>query len=197
MSTHGAGSEGSTGQVTAEGSERARLFTAIELPAPIVDALVALQPQARPGIRLVGRAQMHLTLHFIGDADPDAVTRALAGLRAARFDLSISALGMFSRRGKPAALWAGIDREERLLALYDTIGEALSAAGYTLDARPYRPHVTLARLSPRARRDDIRAFLSGAAIDPVRFSVTRFALFSSATTAHGPVYTPRARFELD
>lgn len=174
-----------------------RLFTAVELPRAVVDALVALQPPAERGVKPVGRERMHLTLHFIGDAEPEAVTRALEPVRAAAFELEIGALGMFSRRGRPAALWAGVEHSEPLHALHGAIGEALAAAGYALDTRAYRPHVTLARLTPRASRATIRACLARAAPESMKFRVEEFVLLASETTEAGPVYTPRARFALE
>lgn len=173
-----------------------RLFTALELPGEIVDALVALQPPAAAGIKPVDRERLHLTLHFIGDADLGAIAPALSRVRAARFELTLGALGMFARRGRPAALWAGVERSDALQALHDSIGAALAAAGRTLDSRPYTPHVTLARLKPHADRGTVRAFLARAAIEPLRFEADGFALFSSEAGAGGHVYTVLARFPL-
>lgn len=178
-------------------AERERLFTAIELPDEVKDALLALAPRADTGIKPVTRERMHLTLHFIGDADPADVTRALSGVCAEGFELTISALGMFSRRGRPAALWAGVDSNERLHRLHAAIGEALAAAGCELDSRAYRPHVTLARLTPRADTGAVKAFLARSAIDPLEFAVRRFVLLSSRTGEEGPTYVRRAQFELD
>lgn len=176
---------------------RERLFTAIELPGEVVDALVAHQPPAGQGIRPVGRAQMHLTLHFIGQADPEAVKAALADARAPPFELTIGALGMFARRGRPAALWAGVEPSAPLQALHDAIGAALAEAGFAVESRAYRPHVTLARCKPHADREQLRTFLRGAAIDPLTFPVTRFTLIASLPADDGPNYEPRAHFPLE
>lgn len=177
--------------------EAFRLFTAIELPEAVADALAALQPPRGRGIRPVARERMHLTLHFIGDADPAHAAAALERVRGEPFELTIGALGMFSRRGRPAALWAGVDHEDRLHALYAAIGEALEAAGYALEARPYRPHVTLARVAPDAGRAAVKAFLAGAAIEPLHFPVNDFVLYSSEPADTGHVYTVRARYGLE
>lgn len=180
----------------ADDAARARLFTAIELPRAVTDALVALQPPAGRGVKPVARERMHLTLHFMGEVEPDAVEHALAHVRAERFELTIGSPGMFSRRGRPAALWAGVEHSEPLHALHAAIGDALAAAGVAPEQRPYRPHVTLARLTPRASRATVKAFLARAAPEPVTFRVDEFVLFASETTASGPVYTPRARYAL-
>ena len=172
-----------------EGSKdtvRERLFTAVELPEAVVDALVAHQPAAGKGIRPVGREQMHLTLHFIGDADPEPVKAALAHVRGRAFELTIGALGMFARRGRPAALWAGVEANE-----------PLAEAGFEVESRAYRPHVTLARCKPNADREQLRAFLRGAAIDPLTFPVTCFALIASLPGNGSHNYEPRARYPLE
>lgn len=178
-------------------SEKERLFTAIELPEEIVEALVRHQPARGAGIRPARREQMHLTLYFIGKADTDAVHAALSRVQARRFEVTIAALGMFSRRGRPAALWAGVEHSDALLALHGAIGDALSADGFALESRPYRPHVTLARLKPDADREQIKPFLRGAAIDPLSFRVARFALIASSPGEQAREYETRACFGLE
>lgn len=46
-----------------------RLFVAVSLPAATTAELALRQPPPMAGIRLVELGQMHLTLHFIGEAD--------------------------------------------------------------------------------------------------------------------------------
>ena len=46
----------------------ARLFVALDLPHAVTTKLVAHQPRPCSGIRLIPPSQMHLTLHFIGEA---------------------------------------------------------------------------------------------------------------------------------
>lgn len=47
-----------------------RHFIAIPLPDDLKDRLVAIQPPAVPGMRLIGREEFHLTVHFLGEVAP-------------------------------------------------------------------------------------------------------------------------------
>ena len=58
-----------------------RLFVALELPAPAVEAVVAWRPADDPALRLVGRESLHVTLAFLGareEADVPVIAEALA-----------------------------------------------------------------------------------------------------------------------
>lgn len=167
----------------------ARLFTAIALPHTLTQALVALQPEPAAGLRLVAPEQMHLTLHFIGEADVAHIAGALAAVELQPFQLTLAGVGQFSQG---AVLWAGVQRNAALLDLHDAIGHALMQAGIALEARPYRPHVTLGRCKtakPALPHHRLDSFLArGAAMQLPAMAVTRFALYSSHASANGPIY---------
>lgn len=166
-----------------------RLFTAIALPQPLVQSLAALQPEPAPGLWLVAAEQMHLTLHFIGEAEVAHIAQALAAVEPQPFSLELAGVGQFSQG---AVLWAGVQANAALLDLHAAIGRALAQAGIALETRPYRPHVTLARCrtaKPALPRHMLDSFLArGAAVRLPVMAVTRFALYSSHASAQGPVY---------
>lgn len=95
-------------------------------------------------------AQWHLTLAFLGDVP--AAEPLYDGLRAAAdlhepFSLRLAGSGTFGRRGT----WAGIGGDVlHLHALAEHVQDACRAAGLPLEARPYRPHLTVGRVDPRA-----------------------------------------------
>jgi 2'-5' RNA ligase len=73
-----------------------RLLAAVVLPDAVKDRLLAVRPMSIPGLRLVGRDEMHLTLHFLGEADQgktEAAVRALAGVRAGPFEVAVQGVG--------------------------------------------------------------------------------------------------------
>lgn len=140
-----------------------RLFIAIDLPKPLCWRLSQLVADPPRGVRPVHPAQLHLTLHFLGDVEDDvcAMLRdALSGVLGEPFRLSIRGTGVFPPRGRPSVLWAGVDDSEPLVALHSAIGEVLVSCGLELDRRPYVPHVTLARFTPAVPRAWTAGFLS-------------------------------------
>jgi 2'-5' RNA ligase len=87
-------------QVSAPAGGIDRLFVAVPVPADLAGELARLQPPAAAGVRLSQAADMHVTLHFLGNTQADPVRQALAGVRAtARFSSGAAAV--------PAAHYAG------------------------------------------------------------------------------------------
>ena len=86
------------------------------------------------------------------------------------------------------------DGSGALAALQARVAEALAATGaYEPEARAFRPHVTVARLRPRARPP--RAL--EAAPDPLEFPAVAVTLFSSRTAPQGARYEALARVPLE
>jgi 2'-5' RNA ligase len=134
-----------------------RLFVAVPLPPEALAACTGLVDRVRSGPlgrvpRWVHLENLHLTVRFLGDTPPDlvpdvalAVRDALGG-RAA-FDVELAGAGMFPGPRKPRTLWLGIERgAEELGALADALDAPLEPLGWPPDDRPYRPHLTVARL---------------------------------------------------
>lgn len=178
-----------------------RCFVAIPLPDSTKDRLVAAQPPAAPGIRLVGRDRMHLTLHFLGEIDPpdiDAIRNSLSSVKSPPFTIDIRGVGRFPPRGRANVLWAGIENSPALVALHKSIGAALFAAiRFRPERRPYAPHLTLARLNPTVPSDTVASFLREQdAFHVPSVPMDRFALFSSVLAKSGPQYQEEAVFPL-
>ena len=163
-----------------------RLFTAIALPPAVTQALADLQPSPAPGVRPVVPAQMHVTLHFIGEAEIECVAALLQKVAVPPCAVLVSGVGQF---GRGSVLWAGVDAQPALLQLHAVIGQALAAGGIAVEARPYRPHITLARCKPHASANLVPNFLdSHAALRLPSVTATRFALYSSTPSVSGPRY---------
>lgn len=127
-----------------------RLFVALIPPAEIVDEVVAAIGSAQtvgPTLRWVRREQLHLTLAFLGEVGDDALRGLTARLhrvanRHASVTLSFAGGGRFGDR----VLWTRVhgDREQ-LRRLAESVAAAARRSGISIDDRPYRPHLTLAR----------------------------------------------------
>jgi RNA 2',3'-cyclic 3'-phosphodiesterase len=119
-----------------------RLFVAVRPPAVALADAAAAVDAARavaPGPRWVPPDRWHLTLAFHGevpDADVDRlVERTARRLRGAEaLELALTGAGAFSRR----AVWLGVTGD---VAALRSLAAALVPSG-----RPYRPHLTVARL---------------------------------------------------
>ena len=178
-----------------------RYFVAIPLPDDARDRLIAVQPPAIPGIRLVERDELHLTLHFLGDLtvqELEAARKALATVRTEAFTISIDRVGEFLREGRPQVLWAGVQANDNLMALHRSIGTVLAdAIGFAPEERPYSPHVTLARLNAPMPPDSIERYLENCkGFQMACVLLEQFVLYSRVGPNDLPKYREEAGFAL-
>jgi 2'-5' RNA ligase len=165
------------------------LFVALPVPATIAGQLTALQPSPCAGQGWLLPADMHVTLHFLGHAQAEPVSRALERVLAPAFTVELRAPGSFMLRGGRRILWIGVEPSAPLTDLHRQIGSHLASLGFSQESRPYVPHITLARLSARQAIDILPEF-SRQALPPDagRFRCEKFALYASLSTPDGARY---------
>jgi len=140
----------------------ARLFAALELPAAVRAQLVAFGHAAAerdPALRAVGDDALHVTLAFLGHrdvADLGPAGEAVRGVQRAAVPLALGhPLWLAPRR--PHVLTVALDDLDGTLAvLRAEVVERLAAAlEWEAESRPFRPHVTVARVrrGVRVRRE--------------------------------------------
>ena len=174
-----------------------RLFVAIRPPAAIRAILLGAMGGIS-GARWQDEDQLHLTLRFIGEVDRHLagdVHAALGAVRQAPFEIALNGIGAFDRRGWPDAVWAGVSPHEPLKALHQRIDAALRRVGVAPDQRAFLPHITLARLKRRSGTLSNLLEQSGGLASPP-FKVDHFALYESALTPDGAVYSLVERYKL-
>ncbi len=175
-----------------------RLFVAIRPPERIRRLLLAIMGGVG-GARWQTDDQLHLTLRFIGEVDRHRagdIHAALGAIHHPSFDIALSGLGAFDRRGQPETIWAGVTPQEPLRTLHKKVDQAIARVGVEPDQRAYLPHITLGRLKRSSRRiGDLLAASGGLTSEP--FPVDRFALFESKLTPDGAVYTAVETYPLD
>ena len=122
-----------------------RLFLAIQLSPAVREALLT----AQDALRRQGRGSfpppenLHLTLAFIGETDRlEEVKSALAPLTGSG-PVCLEAGGPLGRFGD--LWWAGIRGGPALAALASAVQTALRQAGFPIERRAWKPHVTLVR----------------------------------------------------
>jgi 2'-5' RNA ligase len=153
-------------------SPSARLFFGF-WPDPAAAAAIAgwrdrcdLGETARP--TAVG--DLHVTLHFVGALQRDAIAGLVAATAQAPFQSTRVGLGR-------ADLWPGgiallhVTVPDAVQSLHAALGAAIRSLGLPIEARPWQPHLTLAR---RATREPALP------APRVEWTVSRFALVESA-----------------
>jgi RNA 2',3'-cyclic 3'-phosphodiesterase len=136
----------------------ARLFAALELPAPVRDALGGFGRAAADddfALRAVRDDALHVTLAFLGHRPLDDIDPAREAVRAAAGPVPSLSLGdaLWLAPRRPHVLTVEVrDGDGALIALQERLVAALvDAVGYESDRRRFRPHVTVARVRHGAR----------------------------------------------
>lgn len=184
-----------------------RVFLAVDVDDEVRSGIRALIGRLRDALDRVvkghGRVgwvsaeRVHVTLHFIGEVPESRVTDLAAAVSrpidVAPFDLALGGLGLFPPRGRPRVLWLGVEHGgDGLARVHEESGKRLTALGLPLDARPFAPHVTLARFrepGPAAVRPVIEQ-VGGSHVGSCR--VNAITLYQSRLGAGGATYTPLA-----
>ena len=174
-----------------------RLFTGLELPAPIASEL-ALMRGGIAGARWLDAADYHITLRFIGDVDEATaldVHSALERIRRPAFTVTLDGLGAFGG-AKPRAIVATAKPAPPLVELQAEQERLMRRVGLPLETRKYTPHVTLARLrqaTPVAVANylSMRGWLASRSFD-----VDHFTLFSARDSVGGGPYLAEATYPL-
>lgn len=127
---------------------------------------------------------LHITLAFLGGAADEELIRAVNNVEAtmndfAPFPLQIQQLGIFGKKESPRVLWADLKESSSLESIQKKVYQACGQAGFQLETRPFRPHLTLAR-KWMSEDDFEQKFLEKWAEiqpEPILFVVEQLALY--------------------
>ena len=165
-----------------ERDERLRLFCALTLPEGTLDALEEWQSRHLRG-RVVARANLHVTLAFLGGRPAEELDAVVAELRAAAAAARSPVLSARDYRETRSVGMLVLDDEDgRAGALAEDVQERLERlAVYRRERRAWLPHVTVLRFRERPR---LRPPLP----DLGRFSPSGAAVYHSVLRPTGAQY---------
>ena len=178
-----------------------RLFIAVDVSERererLADAVAPLKEGLGQG-RWTPPENWHVTLKFLGSVWPrlggrvrDAV-REVAGAHQA-FTSALARMGAFPSLSRARVLWAGLeDPAGRLTDIARDLDRVL-ARDFRTEARPFAPHLTIARFEPPVRLPEavLRAAIQGGP-----FLVDRLVLYRSHLRRPAPRYEALEEFPL-
>ena len=183
-----------------------RLFIAINLPESERQAIHHATAPLRAATRAVTWVApecIHLTMKFLGEQRPEDVSTvrdAIASV-AGRFQplrLELGGVGAFPHLRAPRIFWMGIGPDPKLELLHHDLEVACEALGHEVEARAFRPHVTLGRVK-RDVTPDLAGSLANIARN-VRYKAMIDArsvdVMQSELSSAGPRYTVLAAVPL-
>jgi 2'-5' RNA ligase len=150
-----------------------------------------LAPRAR--ISWASAERLHLTVRFIGHVE-ESKARAIEQVfqpawEVDPFELTFAGIGTFPPRGDPRVLRAGVTAGlEAISMLERQVTLRLARVNVAAEERPYRPHLTLARVREAAglRSASLCEGLSDIVLGTIRVEAS--TLFESRLSSKEPEY---------
>lgn len=155
------------------------------------------------GLRAIPPHQLHFTLKFFEELPEPMVAAAKgaaerAAASSSSFSLNLSGLGTFPPQRPPRVLWVGCgEGSVSLIQLASAVEKEFTFEGFAPEARPFSPHLTLARVKDSRAARDVAAFaFANASFDGGSFKVKELVLFASILGPSGAAHTPVGRLPL-
>ena len=125
-----------------------RLFIAVNFDDRTKSQIIEVQNR----LRSLGRGRfsapenLHLTLAFLGEIPEsrvDDIKAAMDSVEVPDQTLVFERVGCFRRDSE--LWWIGLKKTPALMKLQQELSDALADAGFRLEKRAFKPHITLAR----------------------------------------------------
>jgi 2'-5' RNA ligase len=175
-----------------------RAFVAVSIPSTILERIEETSSRLRElglGARFSKIQSIHLTLKFLGEIEEGLVGRIGQALEesvrsTALFSLDVRGVGVFPNCRRPRVIWVGIEKEPELVKLQQRVEKGLQGLGFESEKRPFRPHLTLARLKSSRNVAELRQFLAleGEGLRLGTFEVNSIHLYQSILRPSGAEY---------
>jgi 2'-5' RNA ligase len=145
-----------------------RAFIAITPPITLQQSMAEVRQvlqRLASSWRWVTPDHIHLTLKFLGNVPDESVPSLLQAIAQASqgqtvFPLRAKALGCFPQPARVRVLWVGLDDPSQALGrLHERLMAALIPLGFPSEARPFHPHLTLARAQNVTRSSQLLPIL--------------------------------------
>ena len=161
-----------------------RVFIAINFPPEVQRYLYKIvQDLKKETVRghFTRNENMHLTLAFLGEVAANRVQEIMeiitqVAMQCTSFEIKLGGLGKFGNRGE-CLYWWGIEENEALAKLQYSLAKSLRENGYSVDDKPFKPHITLARRCIMKPNITEKAFSEQMA--PMSMKVTEISLMKS------------------
>ncbi|MFS0644255.1 RNA 2',3'-cyclic phosphodiesterase [Siminovitchia sp. 179-K 8D1 HS] len=183
-------------------------FFALALPDEMKSYLHSISERIKgrfPFKNWVHPEDYHITLTFLGKAEKDRLAQSAEFVADSvrgteRISLRPDQAGTFGQTKSPRILWIGTTGTDQLAALRKNVYSACHQAGFELETRPFKPHITIARkwagedsFSPQKLRDLIYTGLPG--LPGAAYEATEVVLYRTRLD-HIPKYEMMESFKL-
>ncbi|HUI28786.1 MAG TPA: RNA 2',3'-cyclic phosphodiesterase [Candidatus Acidoferrales bacterium] len=136
-----------------------RIFFGATLPDSVKMQIIRIQEELRPSVhdaKFEGKDKLHITLQFIGDFKFEKLPELFSSVESALKELSpkwsaVEVVGMnfFPSEKIRRGIWLDCQDDGTLSRVSETIKSVTAKFGIVPEDRPFKPHITIARLKDR------------------------------------------------
>ncbi|KAB2443079.1 RNA 2',3'-cyclic phosphodiesterase [Bacillus luti] len=127
-------------------------FVAITLPNHIKEVLSNYKEEMKeelPFRSWVHKEDYHITLSFLGSATEEQLEGVKNGLHTLtemkELSFTLQGFSTFGMEDRPRIFWAKVSENHDLFQLQKRVHAICEENGFSLETRPYHPHITVAR----------------------------------------------------
>ena len=183
-----------------------RAFVAVRMNEQVEESVAKTIDELRhphDGVRWVPRANLHITLKFLGSAVDSHRLQPLTGglrqlaIKTAPFEVAAMGVGAFPDLKDPRTIWVGLHSIESgaLAALAARLETVAAEYGFEREKRRWSGHLTIGRVGDRATANQTREALD--ALRDREFGVSKIeslTLYRSHLGPDGASYEALATF---
>jgi 2'-5' RNA ligase len=179
-----------------------RLFTGIALPKEIIANLTRVIEHLRSTahVKWSPPYNLHVTTKFIGEYPDERlseITGVLSSVPSPAFEVKVRGFGWLPNPHNPRILFVGVYAPDDLQALARETEAALTRLGIPAEDRPFKPHMTIARIKEAVPLHALKRAIADLRSDDFgRFTADRFHLYQSTPGPASSIYTQLAEFPL-
>ncbi|MBU9713740.1 RNA 2',3'-cyclic phosphodiesterase [Evansella tamaricis] len=128
-------------------------FIGLPIPEQLQDELELVQRQLNTGNyfkKVTYPKDFHITLLFLGGWDPEKIRELWLrlenqSLNMRETELKLKNISFFGKEDTPRVLWTGVEQNQELFQLHELVIKEAAGLGFSLEKRPFRPHITLGK----------------------------------------------------
>ncbi|MEY8349022.1 RNA 2',3'-cyclic phosphodiesterase [Bacillus cereus] len=170
-------------------------FLAVTLPNHVKEILANYKDVMKdklPFRSWVHKEDYHITLAFLGSATQEQLQGIEKGLQLLanipELELALQNFSTFGLVESPRIFWAGLQENQALFDLQKQVHAICERNGFSLETRPYHPHITVARKWVGEEKFNLKDLKQ---LETVLFQADTITLYEShvhQTPKYKPIY---------
>ena len=165
-----------------------RLFIAMNFNE-LKNYFIELQNNLPKNAKLSLTKSFHLTLKFLGEAQPDKadeIVNILRNIKFETFSVFLDSIGIFPTENYIRVVWVGLEPEDKILELQKQIDDSLKHL--LKKEKDFKSHITLARVKYPEDKKSFVEQIKKIKVESRKIEIKDFRLVKSTLTPKGPIY---------